>query len=184
MAERPDQIHNARFVDSYGPKFRIDVNNPQMGLSGPNVYKFYGVTDNNDVNLVGLSEDGTYKIHNDRVIEIIAGQKTNPGNIDIVIASLNGDITITAMSNGVVRIKGKNIMIEADEDVDIKAGRNVNVNSGSGRILLKGNKIDKDALTGNMIENNFGKLVFEGSKIGVDRVADLLKPQVPIIGDA
>ena len=36
MAEKPNQNWEARTIDSKGPKFRIDVNNPQMGADGPN----------------------------------------------------------------------------------------------------------------------------------------------------
>jgi hypothetical protein len=170
MAERPNQNWEARDIWSLGPKFRIDLNNPQMGSNGTNVYAFYGVTDNNDVNLVGLTESGSYRIYNDRHIEIIAGNKESSDGIDIVIAGMNGDVTITAMRNGAVRIKGKNIMIDADEDVDIKAGRNITLNSGSGRILLKSNKADVDALTGNLVKETFGTQVFSGSFVGGDIV--------------
>ncbi len=170
MAERPNQNWEARDILSLGPKFRIDINNPQMGCNGTNVYAMYATTDNNDVCLTGLTEGGKYRIYNDRDIEIIAGNKESSEGIDIVIAGMNGDVTITAMKNGAVRIKGKNIMIEADEDIDLKAGRNVTISSGSGRVLLKGNKIDKDALTGNAIVNTFGSQVFSGSFVGADIV--------------
>lgn len=170
MAERPNQNWEARNLWSLGPKFRIDVTNPQMGCSGSNVYAMYATTDNNDVSLTGLVESGKYRIYNDRDIEIVAGNKESSDGVDIVIAGMNGDVTITAMRNGAVRIRGKNIMIEADEDIDLKAGRNVTLSSGSGRVLLKGNKIDKDALTGNMITDTFGKMVFSGSFVGADIV--------------
>ena len=38
MAEKPNQNWEQRVVDSRGPKFRLDVNNPQMGADGANVY--------------------------------------------------------------------------------------------------------------------------------------------------
>jgi len=170
MAERPNQNWEARDIWSLGPKFRIDVNNPQMGYNGTNVYSMYGITDNQDVSFTGLTESGTYRIWNDRTIEIVAGNKEGSDGVDIVIAGMNGDVTITAMRNGAVRIKGKNIMIEADEDIDLKAGRNITLSSGSGRILMKGNKIDKDALTGNFIDKTFGMKVFDGSFVGGDIV--------------
>jgi len=44
MAERQNQNWYQRFVESYGPNFRIDINNPQMGYGGTNVYDIYGVT--------------------------------------------------------------------------------------------------------------------------------------------
>lgn len=168
MAERSKQNWEARDIFSVGPKFRIDINNPQMGYSGTNAYALYGVTDNNDVNLTGLTESGSYRIYNDRYIEIIAGNKEKSDGVDIVIAGMNGDVTITAMRNGAVRIKGKNIMIDADEDVDIKAGRNINLNASSGRILLKSNKADVDALTGNLVKKTFGSNVFSQSFVGAD----------------
>lgn len=172
MAERPNQNWEARHIDSRGPNFRIDVKNPQMGSNGPDVYNIYGVTDSGDVCLTGLTEGGTYRIYNDRYIEIVAGNKAESDGIDINISGLNGDVCITACRNGAVRIKARNVMIEADEDVDIKAGRNINLNSGSGRILLKGNKIDKDALTGNLLDavETFGGKVFDGSFVGGDLV--------------
>ena len=159
MAERPNQNWESRDIFSLGPKFRIDINNPQMGCDGTDVYTIYGVTDNKDVAIAGLTEGGTYKIYNDKSIELVAGSKGTEGGIDIVIAGINGDITITAMKNGQVRIKGANVMIQADEDVDIKAGRNINLNASNGRILLKSNKADCNALVGNLAEATTGSFI-------------------------
>jgi hypothetical protein len=176
MAERPFDKQNwqGRSLTSFGPKFRIDMNNPQMGLNGTDVYNIYGVTDNNDVCLAGLTEGGTYHIYNDRSIEIIAGQKSESNGVDIVISGRNGDVCITAEKNGRVRIRAQNIMIDADEDVDIKAGRNITLDAGSGRVLLKGNKLDASGLTGNLVPEgtSFGEQVFSGvaEKVGGDVV--------------
>lgn len=170
MAERPNKNIEGRDILSLGPNFRIDKGNPQMGCDGTNVYAMYATTENNDVCLTGLTEGGKYRIYNDRNIEIIAGNKENSEGVDIVIAGMNGDVTITAMKNGKIRIKGKNIMIEADEDIDLMAGRNITATSNSGRILMKANKIDQDALTGNAITNTFGFKVFENSFVGADIV--------------
>ena len=177
-----NQNWEGRDLLSFGPKFRIDVGNPQMGFNGSDVYNIYGVTDNNDVCLTGLTEGGTYRIYNDKTMEIIAGNKNGetPG-VDIVITGKNGDICITAERNGKVRIKGKNIMIEADEDIDLKAGRNVNIKSGSGRILMKGNKIDSSALTGNAISSTFGMNVFAGSFVGGDIIKSAFSVVEPLI---
>jgi hypothetical protein len=172
MPQRSSSKQNwqQRQVQSFNPKFRIDVANPQMGLNGTEVYNIYGVTDNKDVCLAGLSEGGVYHIYNDRSIEIIAGQKSESNGVDIIISGRNGDVCITAEKNGRVRIRAQNIMIEADEDVDIKAGRNVNIDAGSGRFLIKANKADCDALTGNLVPNgaSFGAQVFSGSFVGAD----------------
>ena len=148
------------------------MNNPQMGCNGTEVYNIYAVTNNNDVCLTGLSEGGNYKIYNDHSIEIIAGQKSNSNGVDIVISGRNGDVCITAEKNGRVRIRAQNIMIDADEDVDIKAGRNISLDAGSGRVLLKGNKLDANGLTGNLVPEgtSFGEVVFNGTFVGQDIV--------------
>ena len=127
MGTRPNENWEARTIDSRSPKFRIDVANPEMGAEGADVYKIYAVTDNNDVNLCSLSEGGKYKIHNDKSIEIVAGMTNTEGGVDIVIAGMKGDVLITAMRDGQVKIKGANIVLQADEDIDLIAGRNINI---------------------------------------------------------
>ena len=86
----------------------------------------------------------------------------------------NGDVCITAEKNGRVRIRPQNIMIDADEDVDIKAGRNITLDSGSGRVLIKANKADCKALTGNLVPpgSSFGEQVFSGSFVGADIITN------------
>ena len=192
MGTRPNENWEARTIDSRSPKFRIDVANPEMGAEGADVYKIYAVTDNNDVNLCSLSEGGTYKIHNDKSLEIVAGMTNTEGGVDIVIAGMKGDVLITAMRDGQVKIKGANIAIQADEDIDLIAGRNININ-GKAKVLLKGNKVHADGLMGNLVESTSGSFVmriFEGgeilsndAKVGMDYlVSDPVKKALGGIG--
>lgn len=178
MGTRPNENWEGRTIDSRSPKFRIDVANPEMGAEGADVYKIYAVTDNEDVNLCTLSEGGKYKIHNDKSIEIVAGMTNTEGGVDIVIAGMKGDVLITAMRDGQVKIKGANIVLQADEDIDLIAGRNININ-GKAKVLLKGNKVHADGLMGNLVESTSGSFImriFEGgssmfpgdAKIGMD----------------
>ena len=173
MGTRPNENWEARTIDSRSPKFRIDVANPEMGAEGADVYKIYAVTDNKDVNLCALSEGGKYKIHNDKSIEIVAGMNNTEGGVDIVIAGMKGDVLITAMRDGQVKIKGANIAIQADEDIDLIAGRNININ-GKAKVLLKGNKVHADGLLGNLVEETSGSFVMRvfngvaGGAVGMD----------------
>ena len=173
MSRRPNENWEARTIDSRSPKFRIDVANPEMSAEGSDVYKIYAVTDNKDVNLCSLSESGKYKIHNDKSVEIVAGMNNAEGGVDIVIAGMKGDVVITAMKDGQVKIKGANIVLQADEDIDLIAGRNINLN-GKAKVLLKGNKVQADGLTGNLVEETSGSFVmrvFEGvagGAVGMD----------------
>ncbi len=170
MAEKN---YEARLYETWGPKCRFDVNNPDTGLDGKSVYQLYAFNDDNDKHLETFNETGSYKILNDRGIEIAAGAKGSEGNVDICITGTGGDIWITAMKNGTVKIKGKNIMIEALEDVDIKAGRNINLTSGSGRIVLKGNKIDIDTFSGNISGvQSFTAKAFTPTPLGVDFITE------------
>lgn len=182
MADCNTNNFESRDIMSLGPKFRIETNTNLIGSDGKNVYQQYSYTDNNDVNLMSFSESGAFRILNDRTIEIIAGNKSTEKSVDIVIAGMNGDVTITAMSNGSIKIKGKNIMIEAIEDLDLKAGRNITATSGSGRILQKANKIDQVALTGNAINDTFGARAFAGSPVGAEYIRDVFQGGIDVAG--
>lgn len=161
MAERlktgTQQNWEKRNYFSYGPNFRIDVGNPQMGIDGENVYNLYGVTDSKDQTSISLTQSGHFRILNDRTIEITAGNKCEEEGIDIALNSLNGSITITALGNGSVQIKGKNIILDSAEDIDIKAGRNIKITAGT-TIQMEAIKIEVDGLLGNVIETILGTL--------------------------
>jgi hypothetical protein len=62
-------------------------------------------------------------------------------------------------------------MLDADEDIHLKAGRSINITAGSGRILQQANKIDVSATTGTLLQSmgqSFVSSVFEGSFVGPD----------------
>jgi len=151
MAQRPFDKQNwqRRKYTSFSPHFRIDTGNPQMGLNGTDVYNLYGVTDERDVSLVGMTFGGMFHIYNDQSIEIIGGQKSSSTGVDIVITGKNGDVWITAEKNGQVRIRGANITIDADENLTLKAGNNIKIQAEN-KIDLKGNISNCDALAGNL----------------------------------
>lgn len=73
-------------------------------------------------------------------------------------------------------------MIEAVEDLDLKAGRNINLVSGAGRIIQKANKIDQVALTGNAILDTFGKRAFALSPVGAEYIDDVFLGGLDVLG--
>jgi hypothetical protein len=158
-----------------GPNFGLDVKNPQMGKDGTDIYSMYGVTDDKDINVIGLSNaTGLFKIYNDRSMEIVAGQNNQSGGVDIVIVSKVGDITITAEKDGNVRIRAKNIVIDADENIDLVAGQNINLKSGK-RIVNQTNHLDAIVKTGNLAPKGMseGERIFgPESQSGVDFIED------------
>lgn len=125
-----DQNWERRQFVSYSPQFRIDVNNPQVGFNGPGVYDLYGTNDSGDVSLAGMLQGGIYRLYNDRTIEIIAGNKSERGSVDICITGMKGSILITAQENGEVRIKGANVIVEAKEQLTLKSGGDMKFDCG------------------------------------------------------
>lgn len=145
MAERrrkkKQQNWEERSYLNFGPKFKIDTCNPQIGFTGQNVYQIYGVTDSKDQSTIGFTESGLLNIYNDRDIQITAGFKNEQQGIDIALNTFDGDITLTAMRSGSIRLRGRSIIIDAAEDVDIVAGRNISIQAGS-EIKLRAPSID------------------------------------------
>jgi hypothetical protein len=168
-----------RVLNSWGSNVRFDVNNPQVTEGGRDVYNLYGYTQNEEnLSLVTFKETGNFSVYCDKTIEIVGGMKTNENGVDIIISTKNGDLAINAEKNGRVRIRGKDIILQADEDIDLQAGRNVNINSGSGRVLIKGNTLEKTGLKGNLLDpsENWAWRVFEGTGLPAFAFPGLASP--------
>lgn len=153
----------------FGPKGRFDFFNPQMGLNGTDVYTNYFATNQNDQCVDGLSEGGLKKLYNDYGIEIVAGKKSPSTGVDINIISKSGDICITAEKNGSVRLRGTNIVVDADKDLTMVAGRDMTMKA-KGRFLIQANQADCDALMGNLAPpgSSFLDICFAGTYVGAD----------------
>lgn len=177
MAERPAEKQNwyARFVESYGPTFRVDIANPQMGYGGEDVYTMYGVTKQNQKSAIGLDQNGKLKIHSDVSLELVAGELAGDRSEDILIHSRRGNISITADRTGTIRVSGNHIVLQADGDLDLVAGNDINVNAAN-TFRVQGNAAEIEALTGNLVppEKHFLILVFKDSFVGADVLLGLL----------
>lgn len=160
-----------RSIESVGADFRVDRHNPKMGCNGSDVYTQYAVTDDKNVNVQSLSEGGIYKLYNDQSIEIIGGQKAKGTGVDIVIVGKNGDVAITAEKNGAVRIRASKIVLDSDENLELLAGKDINIKSG-GRVLIQSNEYSVNAHVGNAIPKgtSFGERCFANSFVGSDLI--------------
>lgn len=185
----PEQNWEGRDIDSRGPKFRIDVNNPEMGDAGKNAYLQVGTTENDTTQFCALSETGTYMIHNEKSIEIVSAEPTS-SNTAITINAQKGNFEII-VTDGQVKIKGSSIVMEAATDITMKAGRNISLNAGQ-NITLKGIKASASALVGNLVHatGSFIEKVYKPTKVGTDYLRNppaldpfLKKGVVPGIGD-
>lgn len=167
--------YERRILQSYGSRYRLDIQNPEPDVGGPEVFNQQATTDEDETLSVGLNQKGLYHIYNDNSIEIVAGAKSNVDGVDIVIAGKHGDVVINAEENGRIRIRGKGVTIQADEDLTLIGGRNVNIKSGSGRVLLSGNTLEKDGLKGNLLEpqQEWAYRVFDGTGLPADKFSSL-----------
>jgi len=178
MSERKNQNWEGRVADSYGPKYSLDVNNPQMGEKGANVFLQRATTDNEVRQFCALDESGNYMVHNEGNVEIISGKKTN-GDVGINIASQKASIAITCTGDGDILIKGSSVVIQAREDISLNAGRNISLNAPQ-TINLSANKVQANGKSGNIMKaifhvmggggGSFVGRVFSKSRVGKDKL--------------
>ena len=149
----------------------IETGNPTVGFGGGTV--FQEITEQNSQTSVrSMTEDGQMNIFNDDCITIVGGV-TKDGGTCINLVGKNGDVTITAEKNGDIKIKGSNILIDADENINITSRKNVTI-KGSNSIYFDTPNLNTNALTGQLAPRDvtFGGLVFRGTKVGTDVVSN------------
>lgn len=195
MATRPEDLQNWSIWDfDENPVFKFQTGNPTYGYGGGTVFS-QQMEQNNQTAHVGMTEDGQYNMFVDDTLTI-SGGNTKEGGICVNIVGKNGDVTITAERNGDVKIKGKNILIDADENLNISSKKNVTI-SGKSSIFFDTPNLATNAMTGNLAPRDvtFGGLTFRGTKVGgnaisdaftggkLDSLADTLKAQAPALKD-
>ena len=171
MAERSVDLQNwaGRDYESFGPHMRIDTGNPEYGFGGGTIYAIIAEK-NNQTSYLGMTENGHYNIFNDDNITITGGVEMD-GGTSVNIVGKNGDVTITAMRNGDIKIKGRKVIIDADEDINLLSRKNVRI-TGKSSIFFDTPNLATNALTGNLAPRDvtFGGLVFGNSKVGLDKL--------------
>ena len=171
MAERSVDLQNwaGRDYESFGPHMRIDTGNPEYGFGGGTIYAIIAEK-NNQTSYLGMTENGHYNIFNDDNITITGGVEMDGGTC-VNIVGKNGDVTITAMRNGDIKIKGRKVIIDADEDINLLSRKNVRI-TGKSSIFFDTPNLATNALTGNLAPRDvtFGGLVFGNSKVGLDKL--------------
>ena len=166
-----NQNWQKRQYDSFGPHFRIETANPELGVCGNVAYNLYGYADSGDTSNLGLMGNGQFNIFADQCITIDGGAKVDGGGVCVNIIGSRGDIAITAMDNGDVRIKGRNIIIDADENIEMLAGGKVSIDSAeieavnqnttrinAKRTFVSGKSIDIGGSTGVILKTNKGTI--------------------------
>ena len=140
--------YNKEFQVSYGPTCRVTVNGQSMGLTGLDVYRLYGATEDNKKFSFGVTQSGKMEINSDISIEIIAGEENANKGEDILIHSRRGNISITADRNGCIKISGSNVAISASGDMEISAGNELRLEAT--KLIIDSNTAQCEAIDGNI----------------------------------
>ena len=157
-----NQNWQKRQYDSFGPHFRIETANPELGGAGNIAYNLYGYSDSKDTSNLGMMGDGQFQIFADQCITIAGGASVEGGGVCINIVGTKGDIAITAMESGDVRIKGANIILDATSNIELTAGGKIKLDSA-----------ELDATTQNTTRINARKTRISGSNIDIAGATDV-----------
>ena len=195
MSTRPEELQNWSLWDfDEKPNFKFTTGNPTYGFGGGTVFS-QQMEQNNQTGYWGMTEDGQMNLFNDATITISGGNEMEGGEC-VNIVGANGSVSITAMNNGDIKIKGTNIIIDADQNINISSNKSVTI-SGKSSIFFDTPNLATNALTGNLAPRDvtFGGLVFRGTKVGqgaisnaftggkLDSIADNLQKELPSIKD-
>jgi len=172
MSTRPEELQNWSLWDfDEKPNFKFTTGNPTYGFGGGTIFS-QQMEQNNQTGYWGMTEDGQMNLFNDATLTISGGNEMEGGEC-VNIVGANGSVSITAMNNGDIKIKGTNIIIDADQNINIMSKKNVTI-SGKSSIFFDTPNLATNALTGNLAPRDvtFGGLVFRGTKVGQGAISN------------
>ncbi len=160
--------YSKRDVDARSKSFKIDVNNPQEGQSGPEMFKIIGETPDGSIFTQSLAANGLLRITNEGTTEIVGGSKNEPDGVDIRIYASKGSIAINA-DKGNLQIKGKNIFFETPGTFSVLAQKLQLGNSMTRSINIEGFDTQLKSQDGNIKTKGANGLIdFFKSLLGLD----------------
>ena len=108
--------NESRVLDCFGPNLVIESNGP-VGLGGAIAYQLYATTDKDRAKWQqALHASGLSSMEASHTLEIQTGKKNKKGDISYMAMAHNGDLCLNANS-GWIRIKGKNIVLDASNQL-------------------------------------------------------------------
>ena len=169
----------SRVLDVFGPNFLIETNGP-VGVGGGVAYQIYSVNDKEYKWQQALHQSGLATMEADGSLEIQTGSKNKEGDVSYVAMAHNGDMAMTA-ENGWVRIYGRNIVLQAADELHLQ-GNTVKVGNKANETLILGRRIElgdeeqtKEVVVpkGNRISRENGNIFLKASKTGLSGVGGL-----------
>ena len=171
--------NEARVLDVFGPNFLIETNGP-VGVGGGVAYQIYSVTDKDYVWQQALHQSGLATMEADGSLQIQTGYKNKEGDVSYVAMAHNGDMAITA-ENGWVRIYGRNIVLQAADELHLQ-GNTVKIGNKANETLVLGRRIElgdakqtKEVVVpkGRRITRESGNIFLKASKCGLSGIGGM-----------
>ena len=171
--------NEARVLDVFGPNLLIETNGP-VGVGGGVAYQIYSVNDKDYKWQQALHQSGLATMEADGSLQIQTGYKNKEGDVSYVAMAHNGDMAMTA-ENGWVRIYGRNIVLQAADELHLQ-GNTVKVGNKANETLILGRRIElgdeeqtKEVVVpkGNRISRENGNIFLKASKTGLSGVGGL-----------
>ena len=165
--------NDARVLDVFGPNLLIETNGP-VGGGGGVAYQIYSVNDKDYKWQQALHQSGLATMEADGSLEIQTGSKNKEGDVSYVAMAHNGDMAMTA-ENGWVRIYGRNIVLQAADELHLQ-GNTVKLGNKANETLILGRRIElgdeeqtKEVVVpkGNRISRENGNIFFKATKTGL-----------------
>ena len=107
--------NEARVLDSFGPNLVIETNGP-VGVGGGFAYQLYSITKKGSTWQQALHESGLATMAASKGLEIQTGKKNKKGDVSFLAMAHHGDVCLNSNS-GWIRIKGKNIVLDATNEL-------------------------------------------------------------------
>ena len=171
--------NDARVLDVFGPNLLIETNGP-VGLGGGAAYQIYSVNDKDYKWQQALHQSGLATMEADGSLEIQTGSKNKEGDVSYVAMAHNGDMAITA-ENGWVRIYGRNIVLQAADELHLQ-GTTVKIGNKANETLVLGRRIElgdakqtKEVVVpkGRRITRESGNIFLKASKCGLSGIGGM-----------
>lgn len=171
--------NEARVLDVFGPNLLIETNGP-VGVGGGVAYQIYSVNDKDYKWQQALHQSGLATMEADGSLEIQTGRKNKEGDVSYVAMAHNGDMAITA-ENGWVRIYGRNIVLQAADELHLQ-GTTVKIGNKANETLVLGRRIElgdakqtKEVVVpkGRRITREDGNIFLKASKCGLSGIGGL-----------
>ena len=131
--------NEARVLDSFGPNLLIETNGP-VGVGGGFAYQLYSINKKGATWQQALHESGLATMEASSGLEIQTGKNNKSGNVSFIAMAHHGDVCLNSNS-GWVRIKGKNIVLDATNQLLLQGKHiivgNANKETADAQILAR-----------------------------------------------